>query len=213
MCHAEVAEACPEMNKPFVEPPLRGYGIMGKVTLGDEVLKVLRLDGALSIEDAAIRSMLDESSREVWDHDGVCACGRKTYLFSRCPNCIEAEALETAAEIVSRQDEAADPPDEGVGIEVGSTLALLSDVAGTVVLSSELLASWAAGFLAAPTPSAVDPTLKLKIPTGKAKGSWCSWIVAPKGLVVPGHQPTPMPSSDSIELSCQLSGSRLHSAG
>ena len=54
------------MNKPFIEPPLRGYGIIGKVTLGDEVLKVLRLDGARSIEDAAIRSMLDEPSREVW---------------------------------------------------------------------------------------------------------------------------------------------------
>ena len=40
--HSEVAEACFEMNTPFVEPPLRGYGIMGKVTLGDEVLKVLR---------------------------------------------------------------------------------------------------------------------------------------------------------------------------
>ena len=153
--------------------------------------------------------MLDEPSREVWDHDGVCACGKKTYLFSRCPNCIQAEALETAAEMVSRQDEAADP---------GSTVALLSDEAGTVVLSSELLVSWAAGYLAAPTPSAVEtgygwlrasvwnpsPTFKLKSPTGKAKGSWRSWIVAPKGLVVPGHQPTPMPvggSSESIELS------------
>ena len=89
--------------------------------------------------------MLNKPSREVWDLDGVCACGKKTYLFSRCPNCIQAEALETAAEIVSRQDEAADPADEGVGIEVGSTLALLSDVAGTVVLSSELLVSWACG--------------------------------------------------------------------
>ena len=73
------------MSKPFVEPPLRGYGIMGKVTLGDEVLKVLRLDGARSIEDAAIRSMLDETSREVWDHDGVCACGKKTYLCEHLP--------------------------------------------------------------------------------------------------------------------------------
>ena len=73
------------------------------------------------------------------DHDGVSACGKKTYLFSCCPSCIQA--LETAAEIVSRQDEAAEPPDDGVGIEVGSTLALFSDVAGTVVLSSELLVS------------------------------------------------------------------------
>ena len=80
MGHAEVAEACPEMDKPFVEP---GYGIMGKVTLGDEVLKVLRLDGARSIEDAAIRSMLDEPSREIWDHEGVCACGKKTYTLPK----------------------------------------------------------------------------------------------------------------------------------
>ena len=182
---------------------------MGKVTLGDEVLKVLRFDGARSIEGAAIRSMLDEPSREAWDHDGVCACGKKTYLFSRCPNCIQAEALKTAAEIVSRQDEAGDPPDEGVGIEVGSTLALLSDVAGTVVLSAELLVSWAAGYLAAPTPSAVETSygwlrasvwnpspFKLKIFTGKAKGLlvrrdlWCLAINLPQCLL-----------ADSIELS------------
>ena len=171
--------------------------------------KVLRLDGARSIEDAAIRSMLDEPSREVWDHDGVCACGKKTYLFSRCPNCIQAEALETAAEIVSRRCSRST-----LQRGVGSTLALLSDVAGTVVLSSELLVSWAAGYLAAPTLSAVEtgygwlrasvwnpsPTFKLKIPTRKAKGSWCSWIVAPKGLVVPGHQPTPMPVGGGSDL-------------
>ena len=125
------------MSKPFIEPPLRGYGIMGKVTLGDGVLKVLRLDGARSIEDAAIRSMLDEPSREVWDHDGVCSCGKETYLFSRCPSCIQAEALETTAEIVCRQDAAADPPDDGVGIEVGSTLALLCPDAGDPARSAQ----------------------------------------------------------------------------
>ena len=81
----------------------------------------------------------------------MCACGKKTYLVSRCPNCIQAEARETAAEIVSRQGEVAAPPDDAVGIDVGSTLALLSDVAGTVVLFFEL-----PGDLAAPTPSAVE---------------------------------------------------------
>ena len=110
------------------------------------------------------------------------------------------------------------PQGSNIGIEVGSTLALLSDVAGTVALSSELLVSWAAGYLAAPTPSTVEtghgwlrasvwnpsPTFELKIPTTMATELWCSIIVAPKGLVVPGHQPTPMPvagSSESIELS------------
>ena len=47
-----------QMSRPFVE---------------DEVLKVLRLDGARSIEDAAIRSMLDDLP-EHWPHSGAVAC-------------------------------------------------------------------------------------------------------------------------------------------
>ena len=48
--------------------------------------------------------MLAEPSREMWDHDGLCACGKRTYLFSRCPACIEQEALDTAVEIAERED-------------------------------------------------------------------------------------------------------------
>ena len=135
---------------------------MGKVTLGDEVLKVLRLDGARSIEDAALRTMM--------------AC----VLVVRRPTCFHA------AQAVSR-------------------LKPLNCCGDCV-------------YLAAPTPSAVETgygwlrasvwnpstIFKLKIPAGKVKGSWCSWIVAQKGLVVPGHQPTSMllgGSSESIELS------------
>ena len=40
----------------------------------------------------------------MWDHDGLCACGKRTYLFSRCPSCIEQEALDTAVEIAERED-------------------------------------------------------------------------------------------------------------
>ena len=102
--HQEIAESCPELQREFPEPPLRGFGVVGKIAAGDEVLRLLRLDPSKGIEEASVRGMLAEPSREMWDHDGLCACGKRTYLFSRCPSCIEQEALDTAVEIAERED-------------------------------------------------------------------------------------------------------------
>ena len=122
--HSEVAEACPDLAQHFPEPPLRGFGVVGKTAAAGEVLKALRLDAARSIEDSSIRGMLDEPSRELWDHDGTCVCGKRTYLFSRCPSCIEQEALDTAVEISERAEpEAAadlDQESQEVSLEVGA---------------------------------------------------------------------------------------------
>ena len=125
--HSEVAEACPELAQDFPEPPVRGFGIVGKIAAAQEVLKALRLDAARSIEDSSIRGMLDEPSRELWDHDGTCVCGKRTYLFSRCPSCVEQEALDTAVEISERAEpEAAadlDQESQEVSLEVAATSA------------------------------------------------------------------------------------------
>ena len=102
--HQEIAESCPELQRDFPEPPLRGFGVVGKIAAGDEVLRSLRLDPCKGIEEASIRGMLEEPSREMWDHDGLCVCGKRTYLFSRCPSCVEQEALDTAVEIAERED-------------------------------------------------------------------------------------------------------------
>ena len=128
--HSEVAEACPELARDFPEPPVRRFGIVGKIAAAEEVLKALRLDAARSIEDSSIRGMLDEPSRELWDHDGTCVCGKRTYLFSRCPSCIEQEALDTAVEISERAEpEAAadlDQESQEVSLEVGALVAATS---------------------------------------------------------------------------------------
>ena len=127
--HQEIAESCPELQKDFPEPPLRGFGVVGKIAAGDEVLRSLRLDGSKGIEESSIRGMLSEPSREMWDHDGLCACGKRTYLFSRCPSCIEQEALDTAVEIAEREDAEVrgspdrDPESPEVGVEVNGVLA------------------------------------------------------------------------------------------
>ena len=33
---------------------------------------------------------------EAWEHDGICECGKRTYLYHQCPACIEATAKATS---------------------------------------------------------------------------------------------------------------------
>ena len=74
--HQEIAESCPELQRDFPEPPLRGFGVVGKIAAGDEVLRSLRLDASKGIEEASIRGMLEEPSREMWDHDSLIVSAR-----------------------------------------------------------------------------------------------------------------------------------------
>ena len=43
--------------------------------------------------------------RERWAHSGRCQCGRRTFLFGRCPTCINEEAAEMKQEAERRVDE------------------------------------------------------------------------------------------------------------
>ena len=50
----------------------------------------------------------------MWEHGGVCQCGKRTYVFGQCTRCIREEAqdaLKSALEAVS--DEALDARDLG----------------------------------------------------------------------------------------------------
>ena len=41
-----------------------------------------------------LASLAQEPAREHWEHDGKCACGKRTYVFGRCVSCIEKEAVD-----------------------------------------------------------------------------------------------------------------------
>ena len=157
-------------EKDFPEPPLRGFGVVGKIAAGDEVLRFLRLDGSKGIEESSIRGMLSEPSREMWDH----ACGKRTYLFSRCPSCIEQEALDTAVEIAEREDAEVrgssdrDPESPEVGVEVNGVLAARERAGGVLEVPSSAVQSWAAGFLQAPRDEAVQTLFGSLSPSAEA---------------------------------------------
>ena len=222
--HQEIAESCPELQKDFPEPPLRGFGVVGKIAAGDEVLRCLRLDGSKGIEESSIRGMLSEPSREMWDHDGLCACGKRTYLFSRCPSCIEQEALDTAVEIAEREDAEVrgssdrDPESPEVGVEVNGVLAARERAGGVLEVPSSAVQSWAAGFLQAPRDEAVQTlfgslrgrlwkggshlTLSRGTSTDQLKYI-TAWVVR-EGVVVLGHNSSPV---DTIKSGVVLSWS------
>ena len=116
--------------------------MVGKIAAGDEVLRLLRLDLCKGFEEASVRGMLAEPSRDMWDHDGLCACGKRTYLFSRCPSCIEQEALDTAVEIAEREDLEVrgstdrDPESPELGVEVNGVLAARERAGGVLAVPS-----------------------------------------------------------------------------
>ena len=110
----DVKEALPELRKDFVVDPLNGFGVATKTGRPDELdamFEALRLEKVTSIAAVGIRGMLAEPARDVWEHDGLCSCGKKTYLFSRCPACIEKEAQEEVVEMQERAEAAAEDRD------------------------------------------------------------------------------------------------------
>ena len=61
----------------------------------------------------------------MFDHGGICPCGRRTYLFGQCVKCIGDEAKETVAQALDQLGEAeADARDLGPGVYAGPLAAV-----------------------------------------------------------------------------------------
>ena len=145
----EVKEAIPELLKDFVVDPLNGFGVATKTGRPDELdamFEALRLEKITSVAAVGIRGMLAEPGREVWEHDGLCSCGKKTYLFSRCPACIEKEAQDEVVEMQERADaaESRDIEDDlDLALEVGALVAATEGAFGFKRIPCSLVKQWA----------------------------------------------------------------------
>ena len=146
----DVKEALPELRKDFVVDPLNGFGVATKTGRPDELdamFEALRLEKVTSIAAVGIRGMLAEPARDVWEHDGLCSCGKKTYLFSRCPACIEKEAQDEVVEMQERAEAAAEDRDLEDGLdlalEVGALVVATDGPFGFKRLPYGLVKQWA----------------------------------------------------------------------
>ena len=83
----------------------------------DSAMKIPLVDG---LQDVMVRELLLEPSQLIWDHHGVCHCGRRTFLFSQCEKCARVEAIERQDEIMSKplteeENVVVDPDEPRVG--------------------------------------------------------------------------------------------------
>ena len=60
-----------------------------------------------SLEDVPLADSLDRPAREMFAHEGTCPCGKRTYLFGRCPSCIKKEANEELEQVLEKDKPAA----------------------------------------------------------------------------------------------------------
>ena len=107
-----LASSCPEVKREFPMPLVRGYGIVTRIPKEEEVRQVteiLQLGLIKGLAEPPLASLAREPGREVWEHEGRCACGKRAYVFSRCVTCIEKEAAE---EFAAAAEERENPTEE-----------------------------------------------------------------------------------------------------
>ena len=85
-----------------------------------EVYSAMKIPLVDGLQDVMIRELLLEPSQLIWDHHGVCHCGRRTFLFSQCEKCARVEAIERQDEIMSKplteeENVVVDPDEPRVG--------------------------------------------------------------------------------------------------
>ncbi|CAK9002134.1 Retrovirus-related Pol polyprotein from transposon 412 [Includes: Protease [Durusdinium trenchii] len=147
----DVGLACPELGKEFPVEPLRGFGVATKKGRPDEtarMLEALRLTRVERVDSVGLRSALSEPPREMWEHEGLCSCGKRTYLFSRCPTCIAREAEEDFARAVESSVEAKEEEEnDDLRLEVAGMLAAVEKPSGGLFIPEELVRKWGSGGL------------------------------------------------------------------
>ena len=77
---------CPvEPTRSFVVRDYKSSHYKEEKKLIDD-LQVEWLEG---LDSPVLPVLMEQKGRMMWDHDGVCGCGRRTYLFGQCLKCIE----------------------------------------------------------------------------------------------------------------------------
>ena len=80
-----------------------------------EETEIEMIDG---LEKEVFNNLVRQDSRLMWDHEGVCpTCGKRTYLFSQCLDCLknENDADEMRRSDAEREEDYCKEPEETDG--------------------------------------------------------------------------------------------------
>jgi hypothetical protein len=117
--------ACPELVRAHPVEPLIGHGLVKKNSALKEekldCLKLFKMPVHESFAGVPWEALVKAPPREYWEHNGVCQCGKRTYLFGQCPNCLQQESLDRAEEVLkgleSKEQEVVPPGEGEVSVE------------------------------------------------------------------------------------------------
>ena len=151
-----LASSCPEVKREFPMPLVRGYGIVTKIPKEEEVRQVteiLQLGLIKGLAEPPLASLAREPGREVWEHEGRCACGKRAYVFSRCVTCIEKEAAEEFAAAAEERENPTEEKEAEEELVAEDLLAIASapcssDDLRSCIVHVGLIRKWAAGWFA-----------------------------------------------------------------
>jgi len=162
--------ACPELRKNFPIEPTRGYGVITRVPKEDEVRQVanaLALDLIKGLADPPLSSLAQEPGREHWEHNGKCACGKRTYAFSRCSSCIEKEAADDLRAGAQEREEAQEVELDGEELFVIGSRPLSPSEPRSCSVYFKLVQEWATSWFRLEIP---DKFVQLPRGLGKVAG-------------------------------------------
>ncbi|CAK8990984.1 unnamed protein product, partial [Durusdinium trenchii] len=110
-------EACPEMFKPHPLESIPRLGLLeGEVPRKEEIREFLGAAGVVLVEtwDSILwKGWLEKPSKDIWEHGGLCACGRRTRLFGQCMECIAQERSEDKLARALKEEEECVEEDQG----------------------------------------------------------------------------------------------------
>ncbi|CAK8988949.1 unnamed protein product [Durusdinium trenchii] len=110
-------EACPEMFKPHPLESIPRLGLLeGEVPRKEEIREFLGAAGVVLVEtwDSILwKGWLEKPSKDIWEHGGLCACGRRTRLFGQCMECIAQEHSEDKLARALKEEEECVEEDQG----------------------------------------------------------------------------------------------------
>lgn len=89
-----------------------------------ELVEKLSLEEIDGINKAVLSVLVKQPGRIMWDNDGVCSCGKHTYLFCQCFRCLQGEMREDERKLAEEEldEEIYKAPEEDSSVAQASGL-------------------------------------------------------------------------------------------
>ena len=95
---ANIRTACPEMFQDYPVPSRRTLSWLDTKTVHyvetKEFFKTTNVSVVENFSAVPFLMLMEEPPLLMWEHQGRCPCGKRSYLSSQCPKCLQEERCQ-----------------------------------------------------------------------------------------------------------------------